>query len=122
MKRKELLSGLEHFGLKETEAILYLSALECGETLVAPLAKVSGIPRTTTYSILEDLGDRNLFTIINRGKRTFYRATSPKQILKDVLDKEALIRNMLPHLEALTEKQVIIQENSPDFKTPLPFD
>jgi len=123
MKRKELIANLEKFGLTHSEAQLYLAGIEVGETLVAPLAIAAGIPRTTTYAMLEEMIKRNLFYVRTRGKRTYYLAASPKQILKDVLDKEQLIRSMIPHLEALTDKKCPNMDvNVGELKTPLPLD
>lgn len=107
MKKKELIAGLNHFDLSDTEARTYLAGLELGSTLVAPLAKSAGIPRTTTYEILDQLVSKNLFNTVTKGKRQYYQASSPKQFLKAVLDKEQLIRNMLPFLESLENKQQI---------------
>ena len=51
---------LQDAGLSETEAKIYLAALELGQTSVSRIARKSGIKRTTIYLSLENLMEKGL--------------------------------------------------------------
>lgn len=101
MRTKELIAQLEACGLATLEAQVYVAALRSGPSLLAPLARLAEISRSTTYEIVESLAKRGLFTLSITQKRTIYTAASPTQLLKETLDREHRVRSIIPELEQL---------------------
>jgi len=101
MRTKELVLQLQTIGFSDAEARIYLSGLKLGPALLAPLAREAGVPRSTAYEVVEAMEHRRLFTIQQTGKRTLYCAVTAHQLLKETLNREQLIRQLLPHLESL---------------------
>jgi len=72
------------FGFTLTEAELYLRLAESGRSSAHALAKRAGLPRTTTYSVLDSLV-RKGFAAVDRGKKvSAYVANDPSVLLRQV--------------------------------------
>ncbi len=71
---------LEELGLSDKEVSLYLASLELGESYILPIARKTGIPRTSAVYLLEKLRDRGLITILKKGARHIYIPTAPSKI------------------------------------------
>ena len=59
---------LQHIGLNEREAKVYLAALELGPSPVQKIAQRAGIPRATVYLVLDDLRSKGFVTTYDEGK------------------------------------------------------
>lgn len=77
-----LIELIKQYRLSDSEASLYLAALELGEASVQDMAKKSKIKRTSIYFMLEDLESKGVLTTAKRNKKTYYIATSPADLLK----------------------------------------
>lgn len=119
MRHKELIAQLTSIGLLDHEAVVYIAGLKCGPSLLAPLARTAEISRSTAYEVVEQLAKRGLFTISTSQKRTIYSATSPTQLLKEILDREYRIRAIIPELEQMMTDDVDI---APTKSINLPLD
>lgn len=62
------------------EAAVYLALLELGKRTVSPIARKSGINRTTVYNILESLISKGLVSISGKEPLQEYIAESPEKI------------------------------------------
>lgn len=120
MRTKELVVQLTDLGLSEPEARIYLATLKSGPTLLAPLSKAAQMPRSSAYEVVEALAARRLILLSSLGKRTIYAAASPTQLLKDILDKEVVARQIIPQLELVMP--TLETKTSSQVDTPLPFD
>jgi sugar-specific transcriptional regulator TrmB len=94
------MNTLKDLGLAEKHSRIYLVALENGESTISFLSQKSGIKRTTVYEIVEDLIDEGFLFETQVGKKIFYGAVTPRQILK--LKRRALerVEEEINHLEA----------------------
>ncbi len=72
-------------GLTQDHSDTYLTLLGEGLATTTKLSKYSDIPRTTHYSILEDLIDWNLVKKEQDGNRTLYSCTEPYNLLNAVV-------------------------------------
>ena len=72
----------ESLGLSEYEARVYITLLEGGSLLVSDIAKKTNIARTAVYPPLNALLNRGMVSEIRVGKRTFYSAANPKELLR----------------------------------------
>lgn len=98
---------LEQIGLDEKEAKIYLAVLELGPSPVQNVAQRAGVPRATTYLVLDDLKRKGLVTTFERGKKSFFVAESPDHLLELVQHKaralreqEEILRSLIPDLAA----------------------
>lgn len=93
---------LQDAGLNETEAKIYLSALELGETSVSRIARKSGIKRTTIYLSLENLMEKGLMSAIKKGNKTNYFAEDPRNLERIMNERKERISRLIPELMAFS--------------------
>ncbi len=103
-----LKNELERLGLSEKEASVYLAALEMGPSPVQDISHKSKVNRATTYVMIESLAGRGLMSTFQKGKKRFYAAESPGQLMtiieqqqKSLAEKRADLEEALPMLTAL---------------------
>ena len=90
--------SLINIGFSQKEASVYLALLELGKRTVSPIARKSGINRTTVYDILESLVAKSLVSISGKEPLQEYVAESPDKILKIV--EEGITRKQQEFKEA----------------------
>ena len=76
-----LASELCKLGLKKKEANAYLVLLELGYCSVQKIAQKLKLSRPTVYRILKILENKELISIIQKGKRNYFIAGSPDTLL-----------------------------------------
>lgn len=96
---------LQHLGLSENEAKVYVAMLELGPSVVVEIAKKAGTNRPTTYVQIESLKKRGLASTQTKGKKQLFIAESPDKLeflidneLKTVEEKKNELNNFLPEL------------------------
>lgn len=99
---------LEKIGLSDKESKVYLAAVEIGSAPVQLIAQKAGVNRATTYVMIESLTERGLMGSYQKGKKRFFVAESPENILallkterEKVAQKEENFRRILGDLKAL---------------------
>lgn len=97
-----LIDELKNAGLEESEAKVYLAALELGETNISRLAKKSGIKRTTTYLVVDALKEKGLISSARKGNKTKFYAEDPRKIDEIMLEKKRAIDRVMPELLAFS--------------------
>lgn len=97
---------LQRVGLDEREARVYLSALDLGPSPVQKIAQRAGVPRATTYLVLDDLQQRGLVSTYEQGKKVYFIAQHPTQlgeIIKHQEDelklRQLALKELVPELE-----------------------
>ena len=94
---------LQEIGLNEKEAAVYLALLQYDYASVIDLSKKTKINRSTTYTVLESLAKKGLFSETTIGKKVRYQAESPER------------------LETFVERQkVVLEEHSKRLKDIIP--
>src|SRR3989344_1732171 len=100
-----MLEQLQHLGLSENEARVYMAMLELGSSVVVEISRKSGINRPTTYVQIESLKKKGLVSTQTKGKKQYFIAESPDKLeylidsqLKTVEDKKIELNNYLPEL------------------------
>src|SRR3989338_3499165 len=76
------------FGLDEKEETLFFALLELGQSGVVNLAKKTGFKRSTTYYLLDQLMNRGLVTLLQKGAHRIYVPAEPKRIEKLVEERQ----------------------------------
>lgn len=74
--------------LTSDHASVYLSLLELGEASASSIAKMSKLPRSTTYLLLDELKKSGLISEDAGGLKKYFTPVSPER-LKDLLDEKA---------------------------------
>lgn len=97
----ELESVLQHLGLNEKQAKVYLALLQMGKGSVPAISVKAGTKRPTTYLLLEELRMKGLVTLLPRSGKVLYTPNSPEQLLEEQREKQQLIKANMPELMAM---------------------
>jgi HTH-type transcriptional regulator, sugar sensing transcriptional regulator len=92
---------LENAGLSDSEAKVYLAALELGETNISRIAKKSGIKRTTTYLVIDSLKEKGLINSYKKRNKTIFIAEDPRKIEEKLAERKHAIAKVMPELLSL---------------------
>lgn len=108
MNTRELNQELEHLGLSDKEAKVYLAGLKLGGAAIQDIAEEAGVNRSTTHVIMLGLIDRGLASSFTKGKKRHFAVESPSQLVsliaqeeQRVAEKERRLQKMLPFLRDL---------------------
>lgn len=99
---------LNVFGLSDKESRVYTALLELGTSIVTDIAQKSGINRSTTYVVLEELARKSLVSISDEKAKRQYTAEPPERLIQ-LLEEQAknaakavnAARQILPELKSL---------------------
>jgi len=102
---EDLSQELEHLGLSEKEAAVYLASLALGFASMQDIAERAGVNRATTYTAVEALEKHGLIkSKLEEGKR-LYVSESPERFRalfclqrKELEEKEKEFLRLLPHV------------------------
>ena len=90
---------LQKLGLSDKESKVYLSSLELGPSSAQVIARKAGVNRATTYVMIESLISRGLMSSFEKGKKRFFTAESPDQLMTLLKKEEAEIETKINQLE-----------------------
>ncbi|MFH1749868.1 MAG: helix-turn-helix domain-containing protein [bacterium] len=100
--------ALEQFGLNKKEIKIYTTLLQMGSGTIQEIVRKTKIKRTTTYSVLENLMQKNLVVLVEKGKKREYFVEDPKKIIslleskeKDLSEKKKRLIEALPEIKSL---------------------
>ncbi len=105
-----MLHELQHIGLTNTEAKIYLELLEQGKAQAGVLARKTGIHRRSIYDALDRLIEKGLVSYIVENDKRFYLPTNPRRVQEMIEDQKKAISNIMPQLLARFEEQKEKQE------------
>jgi sugar-specific transcriptional regulator TrmB len=99
---------LEELGLSSNEVKVYTASLEIGAATAQQLAAKAAVVRPTAYVAIGGLVKRGLMSSHTRGKKQFFQAEHPAQLLrlmeeekKRFVEREFKLKSLLPGLESL---------------------
>ncbi len=101
MSMLELAKKLEEAGLSSKESVVYITLLKNSPIGGGDLAKLLNMDRTHTYNVLRNLVNKGLASHIIKDKKTYFQATSPKNLLNRIQKKEQMVKSIIPELESL---------------------
>lgn len=101
-------SLLADFGLNKNQSAVYTTLLQMGSGNIQDVAKKAGIKRTTAYSVLDALIEREMASVVSKDGHRLYTVEDPRK-LPDVLNllkqevenKQKQVKTMLPQLISL---------------------
>lgn len=91
--RDQLAKELENIGLSEKEAKVYLAALELGPSTAQAIAAKATVNRSNTYVMIEQLIKRGLMSSFEKGKKRYFLAGKPTQLLYLLKEKRRVLDN-----------------------------
>lgn len=100
MNYAEILADL---GLSENEAVIYLAAIELGESLPKHLAEKASVKRSMLYKILPDLLSKELLLETLHGKRRYLIAQDPGIIVEKKKSEIKILEEKIPELRLLLQ-------------------
>lgn len=93
---------LENIGLTKGEIKIYLALLELGQTTAGPIRKKTKVQNSVVHLCLNSLIEKSLVNYVKKGRKKFYTATKPENILTFIEEKKRRVEEMIP---TLLEKQ-----------------
>ena len=117
----EILEQLKIAGLTNNESKVYLTLLKIGQINANILAKETGLDRSLTYTILNNLSNKALVSHIIKNKKRIFKASNPENLLNPLKNKESLIKQLIPKLKSInpeskTKSNVTIFEGKEGLK------
>ncbi len=100
---------LRSMGFSESEAQVYLSALELGASTVQVLAKKAKVSRVTTYAVIESLTRVGLMSSVEKGKKKLFQAESPERLSSFVHARVKQMEATLREVEASVHELKLVQ-------------
>lgn len=106
-KHKNLVQSLQNLGLKDTEANVYISALEQGKATALSLAKETKIKRGTVYEIISRLIDRGFLKVAIANSNRCFIAEDPRSITSKFNEYTDNLSELLPEFLAIKNNNEI---------------
>ena len=97
----EMIFLLKNFGFTESESRAYVSLLENGSCTGYEISKISAVPRSKIYGVLESLVQKGAVVLTKRDKKIFYNA-QPVAEVSNVIAKK--VTENLTKLQNAAEK------------------
>ncbi|MBT4120878.1 MAG: hypothetical protein HOA57_03245 [Candidatus Magasanikbacteria bacterium] len=94
MNNEKITLALNGYGLDSKEIKVFLALLELGVGNGHEIASKSGIIRTTTYSVLEELIRKGLVTEVKKGRIKHYTIEDPRKIIDEMEERNNLIKQV----------------------------
>lgn len=89
---------LEDIGLTNAEIKTYLALLELGTATAGPIIEKSGLQSSVVHMTLNKLIEKGFVSFVKEGKRNFYQASNPKNIVEYIEEKKDRFEKLLPEL------------------------
>lgn len=105
MQNNKYKNALIGFGLKESEADVYVSALKLGPTPILPISRETGIRRTTVYEIIKSLTAKGLMSTELKGFKKLYCASRPENLVSIFESKKDTLESVIPELITMYKAQ-----------------
>lgn len=98
------IEALQNLGLNEKEAKVYLALIGLDTATAYSIAEKSGLKRSTTYFIVDELIKKGIVATIPRTKKQMFKAISPEELIVNAENRLHKTKDRLPQLSALTKK------------------
>jgi sugar-specific transcriptional regulator TrmB len=92
---------IESAGLSSAESKVYLSLIKLGSSMIGPILRESGLNSSVAYNCLQRLMGYGLVSYNIKGKKKYFFASDPKNLIYILKDKENALLEAMPLLEKL---------------------
>lgn len=114
IKKYELFEALRDFGLSEYETRVYNTLILNGCSKVGKISKISKVPQSKIYGVLEELVEKELVEVFD-GRPKEFRAVLPRLALKNLLKKKEEHLKILKSRINFITKALVPLENNEEF-------
>lgn len=90
---------LQQLGLDGREIMIYFSLLKLGPSSIRDIASQAEINRGTTYEVLKGMLDKGIVGYFPKGKRKYFCAKDPEQLLIIAQEKQETLQQAIGHLK-----------------------
>lgn len=104
------LEELRLAGLPPKEAEVYLKLTQLGKANGNLLAKKSGLDRSFTYTLLNNLIEKGLVAFVIEKTKRIYHPTNPDNLLTSIKEKEMVINKLIPKLKDIIPKEEFLSQ------------
>ncbi|MBM3232716.1 hypothetical protein FJZ18_00935 [Candidatus Pacearchaeota archaeon] len=94
----ETTAMLEELGLTRAQSVVYLKLLQIGQSTTGPLIEKTKMQNSVVYNALHQLIEQGLVSYILKGKRKYFSAVEPQQLLRIADTKRSQLERTLPSL------------------------
>ncbi|MCL4362290.1 hypothetical protein M1585_02300 [Candidatus Parvarchaeota archaeon] len=107
--------AIESAGLTSAESKVYLSLIKLGSSMIGPILRESRLNSSVAYNCLQRLMGEGLVSYNIKGKKKYFFASDPKNLMRVIKDKENALLEAMPILEkmrstAKTKQEIFIFE------------
>ncbi len=95
---------LKSLNLSDSQAAVYVAALELGQATIQALSRKSNVPRASIYRFINELRERQLITEVKKGARTIYSGADPEQLIEIEQMRLSDLRRVVPELKAIQNR------------------
>ncbi len=95
----DLIQKIQLLGFSDKAAQMYLATLKLGGGTMQDIARLSKVPRTSLYYTLEELINAGALIESSLGKRKYYQAVAPRQLVELAKERVSEVFESLPELE-----------------------
>ena len=92
---------IEYAGLSRAESKVYLSLIKLGSSMIGPILRESGLNSSVAYNCLQRLMGEGLVSYSIKGKKKYFFASDPKNLIQILKDREDTLLEVMPVLEKL---------------------
>lgn len=92
--------ALLHIGLSSPEIAVYRALQKLGPKSIRTIAASAGINRGTTYEVLKGLTKKGLVSYFPQGKRRFFMATDPDNLITLATEHQQLLTGAIETLKS----------------------
>lgn len=92
---------LRQSGLTGNEAKVYLALLKSNRISGSRLAKKTGLDRSVTYNVLDNLIEKGLVNHVIKDGKKIFSAGKPENLLTPIKEKEDFITSIIPKLKKI---------------------
>ncbi len=103
---------LRELGLNQKESNVLLALYTLKKATVAGIARQSALPRTTIYTALAKLLDKQMVMRAKVGKRELWEAVTPKRLLAIKQEQINQLKSIVPELEKLAILPEIVEKST----------
>lgn len=107
--------ALKKLGLGDKERAVMLVLLQNGPLLVASVARIAKLNRTTTYGILKELAEKGLASSSTQGKVIRYQSIEPDLLpgyierhAKELEESKTRVQELVPQIKLLRSKGKVL--------------
>ena len=92
---------LRQSGLTGNEAKVYMTLLKSSQISGSRLAKKTGLDRSVTYNVLDNLIEKGLVNYVIKDGKKIFSAGKPENLLTPIKEKEDFITSIIPELKKI---------------------